>query len=111
MKKLSVLAAVLIFSFSAGVVWAVPSTYDFSVTVGTTHDTNVVLGSTYSFDFWWDIPNPSAPGTPWAGLYFFDETGGQVTLWTNYQNQSSTQWESTGPISIPVQYQGISDHY
>ena len=55
MKKLSVLAAVLIFSFSAGVVWAVPSTYDFSVTVGTTHDTNVVLGSTYSFDFWWDI--------------------------------------------------------
>ena len=27
-------------------------------------------------------------------------------MWTNYENQSSTQWESTGPISIPVQYQG-----
>jgi|WetSurMetagenome_2_1015567.scaffolds.fasta_scaffold26007_3 hypothetical protein len=109
MRK-TLLLAVLVFVFHvSNNVWAIPNPNnpDFSVTVGSFYETNITLGSTFSFDYWWDIYEPVSQGEPWAGLYLLDRTGTQYTLWTNYQNQSSTSWQSTGLISIPSAYQGL----
>jgi hypothetical protein len=109
MKKVSMLFALLGILCCANFVWAIPNPNnpDFSVTVGSYHDATINLGSTFSFDYWWDVFSPVGQGQPWAGLYLFDTTTGQqVTLWTTYQNQTSTQWQSSGSISIAAQYQG-----
>jgi hypothetical protein len=109
MRKTLALAVLVVFVLCAPSAWAIPDPYNpnFRVTVGTSYETQITLGSTFSFDYWWDIYSPVPQGQPWAALYLLDRTGQQVTLWSTYQNQSSTAWQSTGAIQIAAQQQGL----
>ncbi len=116
MKKGTLLAILAGIIFCANGAWAIPNppTQDFLVTVGSYHETNINLGSTFNFNYWWEVYNPipidpttGASTGPWAALYVFDETGAQQTLWAAYQNSTSTSWQSTGNISIASQFQGL----
>jgi hypothetical protein len=94
MRQITSVLAMLVFAIPAraGIIGAdgYTSTIDNSY-----YEVSVLLGNEITFDAWWEIGNPVAPGEPWPTLNLNVSIGGLPFLTSTSRNSSSTNWEPT----------------